>query len=78
LCVSEFATDYEIGSEMIYYFILFTVAGFIGGIFLSKRAINIAIIIGAISWATVYGPFWALVSLAEMYFGYFLCKTLRV
>jgi hypothetical protein len=62
---------------MAYYFILFTVAGFIGGIFLSKKAVNMAIIIGAIFWATVYGPFWALVSLAEMYFGYFLSRTTR-
>jgi len=62
---------------MVSYFILFTLAGFVGGIFLSKKAANIAIIIGAIFWATVYGPFWALVSLAEMYFGYFLCKAFR-
>lgn len=62
---------------MAYYFILFTLAGFVSGIILSKNAANIAIIIGAIFWASVYGPFWALIALAEMYFGYFLSRTTR-
>jgi hypothetical protein len=64
--------------QLAYYFILFTLVGFIGGIYLSKNAVNIAFIIAAIFWASVYGPFWALVSLAEMYLGYFIYNMFRI
>ena len=62
---------------MFFYFILFCVVGLIGGFLLPPKAAGIGFLVVALAWATIYGPFWAIVSLVEMGLGYLLSRALH-
>ena len=59
------------------YFILFTVVGLVLGFVLPKNMAAAGYVVIAVLWATQYGPFWALVSLAEMGLGFGLSQTIK-
>ena len=60
---------------MLLFFVLFVIAGAIGGLFFKPKFAWAGYLIVAIFWASQYGPFWALVSLAEMGLGYWATKA---
>ena len=62
---------------MLMYFVLFTVVGLIVGLVIPKNLAAICYVLVAVVWATQYGPFWALVSLAEMGLGFALANAIR-
>ena len=62
---------------MFIYFILFCAVGLIGGFLLPPKAAGIGFVVVALIWATIYGPFWAIVSLVEMGLGYLLSRALH-
>ena len=62
---------------MFLYFILFCAVGLIGGFLLPPKAAGIGFVVAALIWATIYGPFWAIVSLVEMGLGYVLSRALH-
>ena len=62
---------------MFLYFILFCAVGLIGGFLLPPKAAGIGFVVAALIWATIYGPFWAIVSLVEMGLGYLLSRALH-
>lgn len=61
---------------MLMYFILFTVVGLVIGFFLPKNVAAVSLVVIAVLWATQYGPFWALVSLAEMGLGFVVSQSI--
>ena len=62
---------------MFLYFILFCAVGLIGGFLLPPKAAGIGFVVAALIWATIYSPFWAIVSLVEMGLGYVLSRALQ-
>ena len=61
---------------VFFYFILFCAVGSIGAFLLPPKRAGIGFVVVALVWATIYGPFWAIVSLVEMGLGYVLTKRL--
>ena len=62
---------------MFMYFVLFTVVGLIVGLVLPKNVAAICYVLVAVVWATMYGPFWAIISLVEMGLGYALAIGIK-
>ena len=62
---------------VFFYFILFCAVGLIGGFLLPPKRAGIGFVVVALVWATIYGPFWAIVSLVEMGLGYVLSRALH-
>ena len=63
---------------MLFYFIVFTIVGFI--ISSVNKEENVAIgliIIIAIVWGIATAPIWGLASLGEMALGYFIARMVR-
>lgn len=58
------------------YFLLFTATGLIIGFTLPKNIAAISYVAVALVWATIYGPFWALVSLVEMGLGFVISQAI--
>lgn len=63
---------------MLFYFIVFTIVGFIIASTAQEEsnAIGLIIII-AIGWGIAYAPIWGLASLGEMSLGYFIARMVK-
>jgi hypothetical protein len=61
---------------MLFYFLIFTVLGFILQKKLNEKGIQVIIVL-AILWALIYGAIWGLVSLGEMFLGYYLSRQMN-
>ena len=60
---------------MIFYFVIFCVAGFIIGILLKNFKVAMLVIaLISLCWAFVYGP-WALATFVELMVGYAVAKV---
>ena len=58
---------------MLFYFLIFTVLGFIIRRKLNDKGVQVIIIL-AIVWGLISGPIWGLVSLGEMFLGYYIAQ----
>jgi hypothetical protein len=61
---------------MLFYFLIFTVLGFILQKKLNERGIQVIIVL-AILWGLISGAIWGLVSLGEMFLGYYLSQQMN-
>ena len=63
---------------MLFYFIVFTIVGFIISSVSKEESSAIGlIIIIAIGWGIATAPIWGLASLGEMALGYFIARMMR-
>jgi hypothetical protein len=58
---------------MLFYFLIFTVLGFIIRRKLNDKGVQVIIIL-AIVWGLISGPIWGLVSLGELFLGYYIAQ----
>jgi len=63
---------------MLFYFIVFTIIGFLVPIVSKGESDSIiTIIVIAIMWGIASGPIWGLAALGEMILGFFLSRIIR-
>lgn len=62
---------------MLFYFLLFTLAGYFIGKFFSQDNGVILIVVIAILWGISSAPVWGLASLGEMLLGLYLSKIVN-
>jgi hypothetical protein len=60
---------------MLFYFLIFTVLGFIIRRKLNDKGVQVIIIL-AIVWGLISGPIWGLVSLGELFLGFYIAQEL--
>ena len=60
---------------MLFYFLIFTIVGFVIQRKLNDRGTQIIIVL-AILWGFISGPIWGLVSLGEMFLGYYVAQEI--
>jgi hypothetical protein len=62
---------------MLFYFLLFTLAGYFIGKFFTQDKGVILIVVLAILWGMSSAPVWGLASLGEMLLGLYFAKTFK-
>jgi len=60
---------------MLFYFLIFTVLGFVIRRKLNDKGVQVIIIL-AIVWGLISGPIWGLVSLGELFLGYYIAHEM--
>jgi hypothetical protein len=58
---------------MLFYFLIFTVLGFVIRRKLNDKGVQVIIIL-AIVWGLISGPIWGLASLGELFLGYYIAQ----
>jgi hypothetical protein len=61
---------------LLFYFLLFTLAGYLIGKFFTQDKGVILIVVLAILWGTSSAPVWGLASLGEMLLGLYLSRII--